>query len=101
MVPDRDKIAPFDSAGFLELEVNPSCHGSGCGSNIRGRGYGLVPFTLEKKMKLTLDRNELLELLIRALSEEGFQNIKEVRIDLGDASLGLDDIHGLIVDISK
>jgi hypothetical protein len=51
-------------------------------------------------MKLVLDREELLTLLIGALADQqGFENVNDVRIDLGDATLSLEDIKGLVVDL--
>jgi hypothetical protein len=53
-------------------------------------------------MKLKLDSEELLALIVKALADEGFShNVTDVRIDLGDATIPLDAVHGLIVEISK
>lgn len=53
-------------------------------------------------MKLKLDYEEFLALIVKALADDGFDHkIGEVLIDLGDATLPLGAVHGLIVEITK
>jgi hypothetical protein len=52
-------------------------------------------------MKLVLDREELFALLLQGLLTSGFQNVEDIKLDLGDATLSLDDVQGLVVILSK
>jgi hypothetical protein len=51
-------------------------------------------------MKLVLDKEEVLALLVAALTAQGFENVKEIILDLGDgAELPVEAINGLIVKL--
>ena len=54
-------------------------------------------------MKLTLDNQETLDLILNALrGVTGFDAIKDVELDLGDGqTLPLSLIQGLIVNVSR
>lgn len=52
-------------------------------------------------MKLVLDTEEFFALLLQGLMASGFQNVEDIKLDLGDATLPISEIQGLVVVLSK
>lgn len=80
----------------------PSLRGAWAGGDrtVSSRHFHSNIWTL---MKLTLDNQETLELILEALrNTTGFSDISEVEFDLGDGqTLPLSLIQGLIVNVSR
>lgn len=77
----------------------------GTASTLAGREHSLPPtfFSHPKDpMKVTLDKQEIIDLITSALRDAGFSNVEDIDLDLGDGNaLPLELVQGLSAKVSR